>query len=554
MDLDAAKQLRKEIDKAVTAGGDGVPPESMSAVKGLVRADPAHAPKVALESLLHHLKAAHSQERLAALIIADVLFTRSHAFRQGLVRHMDTVVMHAAGHSHDHPLPPPEKYARRLREEFGSMLTRWNEAFGAKHKGLSLAFGFVKSKMQCVGHEASRRQHAERERDLRKAEQVASARKSLGMFRKQLPRIQEHFAQARKALRSLVSFPGELSGDGWGAGFQSVLDSLRDEEEEDDHDDEPLEDEDEDDAEFEATPSQNALRSLGLSGMESTIEVTLTGSGLMERVKVRGREEEAAAAHGHAPESVIESLCEARRNIDEVAPQLRRWCQQMKSLLSSPPGGGVVGRSSGEAAAQHPASARLSGDEMRLAGSLLSALDEVNVILSKCDALGVGCEHGGRGQGWDGGGHSGSECEMEEVDVFAGPEAAQDAAAETDARTHMRETSGCSATQAADGRWADEGLQHTGAGLGAEAQLGLAKGTGLKLPPADDRAQKPKKRRRRGDALAAPTPHPAKAAMEKGRKVLRPASQLCRHREVAVASLRAVSAVLMCFPLQQYRW
>ena len=98
MDLRSAAQLRKEIDKAVTAGESGIPSACLAAIKNLVRAEPLHAPSVALETLLLHLKATHSQERLGALQIADVLFHRSHAFRLGFVRHMDAVLIYTTGH------------------------------------------------------------------------------------------------------------------------------------------------------------------------------------------------------------------------------------------------------------------------------------------------------------------------------------------------------------------------------------------------------------------------------------------------------------------------
>ena len=70
------------------------------------------------------------QERLSALNIADVLFQRSHAFRLGFLRHMDTIIVDATGYNREQPLPPPAKYARKLSEEFCKMLTQWKENFG----------------------------------------------------------------------------------------------------------------------------------------------------------------------------------------------------------------------------------------------------------------------------------------------------------------------------------------------------------------------------------------------------------------------------------------
>jgi hypothetical protein len=79
MDLKAAGQLRKEIDKAVTSGDAGIPHECLASIKGLVRADPVHAPNVAIETLLHHLKASHSQVIQETNIALATQYTNTRA-------------------------------------------------------------------------------------------------------------------------------------------------------------------------------------------------------------------------------------------------------------------------------------------------------------------------------------------------------------------------------------------------------------------------------------------------------------------------------------------
>ena len=567
MDLSAAAQLRQEIDKAVTWGGDGVSLTSVTAIKSLVRADAAHAPKVAVEALLVHLRAAHSQERLAALIIADVLFQRSHAFRQGFVRHMDAVVAHASGCIYEQPLPPPAKYARKLREEFGRMLTRWNASFGAKHKAISLALGFVKSKMQGggrgAGHGHAERDDNEMQRVLsfRKAEQIASARKSLGVFRERMPGIQEHIFQARQALHMLVSFPGDSlrSGDFVGAVsahrnalFASVLETsaAQNVEQGDYSEGEEGEYDDDDMANLESSV-ENVLHTLGFAGMGYKLDVTLPESGLRERVKEKEREEGEAAHHGLESGSVVETLRESRRKIEDVEPELRTWRDQMLSVLARHPNGSAGENSSRRAAAQ-PASARFSDEEVRLVGTLTTILTECQVILDKCTALGICCksemheEHGvgrrrnfGEGEGKDrqsGDGLNSSGDEMEDVDVYTGPNRAVEVDAEAGAHARERED-GAGAkkrsreVEAGQTRKA-EGDVPTAGGLSSEIMLRLAQGTGWKLGPKDGGEQRSKKRRKRGEALAVVVQSPAKAAMDKGRKVLKPSAELCKHREV----------------------
>jgi hypothetical protein len=220
MDLHAAEELRRFIDRGVTAGEGGIPPACLTAIKGLVRAEPVHAPAVALETLLLHLRATHAQERLGALAIADVLFQRSHAFRLGIVRHMDAVLVYATGHSPDQPLPKPAKYARKLRREFCEMLGRWHKAFGSKHKSLAIAFGFVQSKLQqdvewqrANNDAGSSRSTDDLERvmQFRRQERLAKARQALGLFQERRALMEEQLAHARRELRCLISFPG---GDG----------------------------------------------------------------------------------------------------------------------------------------------------------------------------------------------------------------------------------------------------------------------------------------------------------------------------------------------------
>ena len=55
------RQLGKEIDNVVTSGDAGITHECLASMKSLVLGDPVHAPNVAIETLLHHLKVSHSQ-------------------------------------------------------------------------------------------------------------------------------------------------------------------------------------------------------------------------------------------------------------------------------------------------------------------------------------------------------------------------------------------------------------------------------------------------------------------------------------------------------------
>jgi hypothetical protein len=401
-----------------------------------------HAPKVALETLLIHLKAAHAQERLGAITMADVLFQRSHAFRLGFVKRMDMVLIYATGHNPEHPLPPPAKYASKLRRDFISMLTRWHDSFGANHKPLALAVGFIKTKMQPCDQDQDSESEMKRVLNFRRHERAERARKALALFQERLPNITERLRGAEKAMRSLVAFPGDKFWDGTdGRGgsccatqgtagehapnggdltlFRDVINSFdcaetKGEEEEEEErevggsaETEVLRGREDGGvcsaacASRPSLPMQSVLQHLGLASKEYTLEVSM-GGGLRERVEKMQR----AGAHGLADEglgqSTVALLREACREIQRSdAPALRRWRLAVEAAQS--------------------AGVQWTQAELHCVETLAAALTDCERVADKCAQLGVATEEGAASEeeaDRAGGASSESDSCMEDVDVF----------------------------------------------------------------------------------------------------------------------------------------
>ena len=538
MDLTAAKELRKQIDVAVTAGEDGVPSVCLAAIKALVRAEPVLAPKVALETLLLHLKAAHAQERMGALVIADVLFTRSHAFRVAFLQHIDDVLVYATGHSAEHPLPPPAKYARRLRQEFWRMLTRWHENFGSKHKPLALAFGFLSAKMGSAGLQQPRQDSEadlQRVMQFRKRERGAQARKAFALFQQALPKVRERLQRADLVLRNLVAFPGEdgfLDGEACGSSrsgrerdlhseiekellqmsepssstrspaghdlgaedasmcgdisfFRSVFgasDSEGGEEHEEGrvagrgaHDKVEHCDEEERNRTGHMDRGARALEPAAL--ME---ELGLAGTQYVLDVSVGGR----ALRDRVAKRARQEELAAAGgHSVESRVQELRGLCRQIEQRDRPQL------EAWRESAAAVEARAEFSGEEARVFESLLSVLRQCDEVLAKCAGLGV-CDEGEVDDS-DGG--------MEDVDVFGGAQTSKVEAAAGRDRGGSGKSEASVGTGQQDAGCKEEGM--TGA-------LGLSSSRIDYIKAAGNRRQGGKRKKRREALEVSACHHP----------------------------------------------
>lgn len=211
MDASAMSTLRKAIREAVAESPDETlplpdnpnpasPSPFLPIIKDVVRTHPSDAPRVAADCVILHLRSKDSEERLGAMLVADVLFRRSQAFRSCLVPSMEVIISNATGCKQENPLPPPKKYAKKLPGISVKILEAWAESFGQKYKPLALAWTFVKTKMKL--HAPSREEvSAQRALERREAELQRRVREST--VEQSLKEVRAKEGEIRSAVLSL---------------------------------------------------------------------------------------------------------------------------------------------------------------------------------------------------------------------------------------------------------------------------------------------------------------------------------------------------------------
>jgi len=118
----------------------------LSELKQLVRSSDATMHHV-IHILLRRIALPHSLKRLRALLLMDVLFTRSKLARSLLVPQLQTVLQYTVSGVGGRPLPPPKDAAALLRTKAISILENWDSKFGDSYRQLRLGVHFVKNQL-----------------------------------------------------------------------------------------------------------------------------------------------------------------------------------------------------------------------------------------------------------------------------------------------------------------------------------------------------------------------------------------------------------------------
>lgn len=95
--------------------------------------------------MVSQLKKNHSEIRFASLKIIDVLFQRSHKFRQYLLDDLHQFFELVLETNSDEPLPPPKIAAKELKKQAALIVKIWNDKFGSEYKRLQLGFDYLKN-------------------------------------------------------------------------------------------------------------------------------------------------------------------------------------------------------------------------------------------------------------------------------------------------------------------------------------------------------------------------------------------------------------------------
>lgn len=109
----------QRLRKAIRLSCKGQEPQQREAntatVKAMVRSVPNGGPDEAAAAILLHLQGTSCDERQHALVLTDILFKRSQAFRARIISTMDSVLAFSTGCRPGYPLPGPPEASRQLK-------------------------------------------------------------------------------------------------------------------------------------------------------------------------------------------------------------------------------------------------------------------------------------------------------------------------------------------------------------------------------------------------------------------------------------------------------
>jgi hypothetical protein len=115
MDAGYVQRLRKAIRLSCKGQEPQQRETNTATVKAMVRSMPDGGPEEAAAAILLHLQGTSCDERQHALVLTDVLFKRSQAFRGKIISTMDSVLAFSTGCRPGYPLPGPPEASRQLK-------------------------------------------------------------------------------------------------------------------------------------------------------------------------------------------------------------------------------------------------------------------------------------------------------------------------------------------------------------------------------------------------------------------------------------------------------
>jgi hypothetical protein len=141
--------IAARLIKQATKSSDDVTPEALSRIKQFGRQSDENIALLA-EELWGQLAASNSRVRFLALQVCAELWPRSASFRRALLPQMvPELVQLCGGDARNHPLPPPESWAERLRERACELISSWHACHGHLdgYKSLTLARRYMSAAM-----------------------------------------------------------------------------------------------------------------------------------------------------------------------------------------------------------------------------------------------------------------------------------------------------------------------------------------------------------------------------------------------------------------------
>ncbi|XP_032806787.2 UV-stimulated scaffold protein A [Petromyzon marinus] len=214
MELAACERLSQLLEELTTAGGERLDPAGMKELKKICKQSDAYV-QHAYQLLLTQLRQEHSEVRLAALLVADELFSRSHAFRLALLSDLQLVLELTAETDPERPLPPPSAAAHRLRGLALRTVHAWHERYGQDYRKLALGYHFLKHARKVDFQDVQARSLAQRQREAEQQRRQETlnkekARKAAAEMEETVGELQDCLTQAESCFRLLLPSLGEF--------------------------------------------------------------------------------------------------------------------------------------------------------------------------------------------------------------------------------------------------------------------------------------------------------------------------------------------------------
>uniref|UniRef100_A0A914VFS4 UV-stimulated scaffold protein A n=1 Tax=Plectus sambesii TaxID=2011161 RepID=A0A914VFS4_9BILA len=177
-------------------------------LKNLVKSD-QNLIEPLIASLFEALQRPDSDRRLAALLICDQFFVRSHKFRETLIADFQDFLLYTAEtDALRNPLPSPKAAAKLLKTEAIKIVRQWHDKFGPAYKKLELAYGYLK---QCKTLDFERldaetlveRQRAQEATERKERVQQKVAQKIASDFEGHRADIEQRLTEAKNAINLL---------------------------------------------------------------------------------------------------------------------------------------------------------------------------------------------------------------------------------------------------------------------------------------------------------------------------------------------------------------
>ncbi|CAM9457419.1 unnamed protein product [Lampetra planeri] len=214
MELAACERLSQLLEELTTAGGERLDPAGMKELKKICKQSDAYV-QHAYQLLLTQLRQEHSEVRLAALLVADELFSRSHAFRLALLSDLQLVLELTAETDPERPLPPPSAAAHRLRGLALRTVHAWHERYGQDYRKLALGYHFLKHARKVDFQDVQARSLAQRQREAEQQRRQDTlnkekARKAAAEMEETVGELQDCLTQAESCFQLLLPSLGEF--------------------------------------------------------------------------------------------------------------------------------------------------------------------------------------------------------------------------------------------------------------------------------------------------------------------------------------------------------